>query len=94
MKRIETKPEREWAIRMFMTDQWSYSMKAVVKETNTMIAKVVQARGDPPLVAMNKGWCLGCKQRGGECQCAELGTDPEWVEEIWLLPGDIPNRRR
>jgi len=28
----------------------------------------------------SKGWCLGCRQRGGECQCAELGTDPEWVE--------------
>jgi len=27
-----------------------------------------------------KGWCLGCRQRGGECQCAELGTDPEWVD--------------
>jgi len=28
----------------------------------------------------NKGRCLGCGHGAGECQCAELGTDPEWVD--------------
>ena len=25
--------------------------------------------------------CIGCKQGIKECQCAELGTDPELIEE-------------
>ena len=28
----------------------------------------------------DKGWCLGCNQRGGECRCAEMGGDAEWVD--------------
>jgi len=74
-ERIETKPEIEWSIKM-MTDR----MRATAAATNAAIAKAVQMKGWPPSIAMNKGWCLGCKQRGGECQCAELGTDPEWVD--------------
>ena len=27
----------------------------------------------------DKGWCLGCNEKGGECHCAEMGGDAEWV---------------
>jgi len=30
----------------------------------------------------DKGWCLGCNHRGGECQCAELGSDAEWMSTV------------
>jgi len=62
------------AIMKIMTDQtWARATSG--------IRVFIESTPHLPNVAMNEGWCLGCKQRGGECQCAELGTDPEWVED-------------
>lgn len=30
----------------------------------------------------DKGWCLGCNEKGGECHCAELGGNAEWVSTL------------
>jgi len=60
-----------------MTDR----IKGTGAAIDMALAQLRQAKGEPPKEAVNKGWCLGCRQRGGECQCAELGTDPEWVSE-------------
>ena len=75
---IDSAPVR-WCSVQFMTDR----MRATAKAIDEALVKAQSLGGEaaPPLTAMNEGWCLGCKQRGGECQCAELGTDPEWVEE-------------